>query len=68
MGDTVAVPLALSDGRRRGQTGGRGGRQRGRPARGRLNPGTDFVGRGKPPATDLDMLGGAVLADEVYVG
>ena len=23
---------------------------------------------GKPPATDLDVLGGAVLADGVYVG
>jgi hypothetical protein len=40
----------------------------GRPARVRLYPGTVFAGGGEPPATDLDVLGGAVPADGVYVG
>ena len=40
----------------------------GRPARVRLYFGKDFAGGGEPPATELDVLGGAVLADGVYVG
>jgi hypothetical protein len=40
----------------------------GRPAREGLYRGKDFAGGGEPPATDLDVLGGAVLADGVYVG
>jgi hypothetical protein len=40
----------------------------GRPARVRLYPGQDFAGGGEPPATDLDVLGGALPADGVYVG
>jgi len=40
----------------------------GRPARVRLYLGKDFAGGGEPAATDLDVLGGAVLADGVYVG
>jgi len=35
-------------------------------ARVRLSLGETFAG--EPPATDLDVLGGAVLADGVYVG
>jgi hypothetical protein len=30
--------------------------------------GKAFAGGGEPPATDLDVLGGAVPADAVYVG
>jgi len=30
--------------------------------------GKDFAGGGEPPANDLDVLGGAVTADGVYVG
>jgi hypothetical protein len=33
----------------------------------RLYPGKDFAA-GEPPATDLDVLGGAGPADGVYVG
>jgi hypothetical protein len=40
----------------------------GRPGRVRLYHGKDFAGGGEPPATDLDVLGGGVLADGVYVG
>jgi hypothetical protein len=31
-------------------------------------PEKDFAGGGEPPATDLDVLGGAAPADGVYVG
>jgi hypothetical protein len=34
----------------------------------RLYLGKDFADGGEPPAADLDPLGGAVLADGVYVG
>jgi hypothetical protein len=34
----------------------------------RLYLGNDFAGASEPPATDLDVLGGAVLADGVSVG
>jgi hypothetical protein len=41
----------------------------GRPARVRLYLGKDFTTGGEPAAfQDLDVLGGAVLADGVYVG
>ncbi len=41
----------------------------GRPARVRLYSGADFTGGGEPVTFhDLDPLGGAVLADGVYVG
>ena len=41
----------------------------GRHARVRLYPGKDFTTGGEPAAfQDLDVLGGAVLADGVYVG
>jgi hypothetical protein len=33
----------------------------------RLYLGKDFPGGGEPPATDLDVFGGAVPADGVYV-
>ena len=39
-----------------------------RPAKVRVYRGKDFAGGGEPPAADLDVLGGAVLADGVYVG
>lgn len=38
------------------------------PARVRLYLGKDFADGGEPPATDLDVLGGAVPDDGVYVG
>ncbi|MBN9521121.1 FG-GAP repeat protein [bacterium] len=40
----------------------------GRPAKVRVYLGRDITGGGEPPATDLDPLGGAVLADGVFVG
>lgn len=43
-----------------------GGSGADRPAKVRVYLGTDFAG-GEPPATDLDVLGGAVPTDGVYV-
>lgn len=40
----------------------------GRLAKVRVYLGKDFAGGGEPAATDLDPLGGAELADGVYVG
>ncbi|MBN9517621.1 VCBS repeat-containing protein, partial [bacterium] len=40
----------------------------GRPAKVKVYLGKDFAGPGEPSATDLDPLGGAVLADGIYVG
>ena len=40
----------------------------GRPARVRVYLGKDFAGGGEPPAVDLGVFGGTVLADGVYVG
>ncbi|MFO0798598.1 MAG: hypothetical protein U0804_14075 [Gemmataceae bacterium] len=40
----------------------------GRPAKVRVYLGKDFAGGGESVATNLDVLGGAVLADGVYVG
>ena len=39
-----------------------------RPARERLYLGKDFAGGVEPAATSLDVFGGAVLADGVYIG
>lgn len=33
-----------------------------------MNRGADMGAGGEPAATDLDVLGGAVLTDGVYVG
>ncbi|MFO0799707.1 MAG: SdrD B-like domain-containing protein [Gemmataceae bacterium] len=63
-GARVAVTNADGDGRADVAVGSGAGR----PARVRLYMGKDFAAGGEPAASDLDALGGALLADGVYVG
>jgi len=63
-GSRVVVPNADGDARADVAVGSGAGR----PARVRVYLAKDFAAGGEPPATDLDVLGGAVLADGVYVG